>query len=30
MEGLGLLVIIYAIVFAMAFASSRERDGDDK
>ena len=30
MEGLGLLVIIYIIVFAMAFTSSRERDGDDK
>ena len=30
MEGLGLLVIIYAIVFAMAFASPRKRDGDDE
>jgi hypothetical protein len=29
-EGLGLLVIIYIIVFAMAFASPRKRDGDDE
>lgn len=29
MEGLGLLVIIYAIVFAMAFASPRKRDDDE-
>ena len=30
MEGLGFLAIIYAIVFAMAFASPRKRDGDDE
>ena len=30
MEGLGLLVIIYVIVFIMAFASSKERGGDDE
>ena len=29
-EGLGLLVIIYVIVFIMAFASPREKDGDDE
>lgn len=29
-EGLGFLAIIYIIVFAMAFASPREKDGDDE
>jgi hypothetical protein len=29
-EGLGFLMIIYIIVFAMAFASPRKRDGDDE
>ena len=30
MEGLGFLAIIYIIVFVMAFASPRKRDGDDE